>query len=176
MEKCRKFFTELHLRKPATNWVPHKLISEQKRERVNVAHDLLGHFEPGGPKCVSDVITEETWVPFYKCVSDVITGETWIQFYGIASKHRKKSMSGSKQLDTKFAKPTFLSRKRMFTIFFNHNGPVAVDVWPAKSTITGSYHAQGCSKLSRRSATSIQSIPPRTSSFSTTMPVPIKHR
>ena len=31
---------------------------------------------------------------------------------------------------------------RMFTIFFNHQGPVAVDVSPANSTTTGSYYAK----------------------------------
>ena len=31
-------------------------------------------------------------------------------------------------------KPGFQSRKRLFTIFFNHEGPVAVDVLPEKAT------------------------------------------
>lgn len=33
------------------------------------------------------------------------------------------------------------SRKRMFTIFFNSKGPVAVDITPDKSTITANYYA-----------------------------------
>ena len=43
------------------------MTDEEKRQRVNVARDLFSHFEPDGPRYVTDVITgdDETWVPFY---------------------------------------------------------------------------------------------------------------
>ena len=44
---------------------PIKLTDEQKRQRVNVARDLLRRVEPDGPKRVTDVTTgDETFVPF----------------------------------------------------------------------------------------------------------------
>ena len=37
-------------------------------------------------------------------------------------------------------KTVFRSRKRMFTIFFNTQGPVVVDIMPDKATITATYY------------------------------------
>ena len=37
-------------------------------------------------------------------------------------------------------KTAFRSRKRMFTIFFNTQGPVVVDIMPDKATITATYY------------------------------------
>ena len=37
-------------------------------------------------------------------------------------------------------KTGFRSRKRMFTIFFNSQGPVVVDIMPDKATITATYY------------------------------------
>lgn len=36
----------------------HKLPDEQKRQRINVARDLLSHFKPDGTKCVTGVTTD----------------------------------------------------------------------------------------------------------------------
>ena len=40
----------------------------------------------------------------------------------------------------KVLKTGFRSRKRMFTIFFNTQGPVVVDIMPDKATITATYY------------------------------------
>ena len=37
-------------------------------------------------------------------------------------------------------KTAFRSRKRMFTLFFNTQGPVVVDIMPDKATITATYY------------------------------------
>ena len=38
-------------------------------------------------------------------------------------------------------KPSFRSQKRMFTVFFNQDGPIMVDMLPKGATITGTYYA-----------------------------------
>ena len=40
------------------------------------------------------------------------------------------------------ARKGFQSRKRLFTIFFNCEGAVLVDILPEKTTLTGTYHCQ----------------------------------
>ena len=64
--RFREFSTKsLTLGSWPQNMYPIKLTDEQKRQRVNVARDLLRRVEPDGPKRVTDVTTgDETFVPF----------------------------------------------------------------------------------------------------------------
>ena len=74
----RIIYSDLHLRKLAAKWVPHKLTEEQKKQCVQFARGLLNHFEPNGPECVTDVVTgDETWVPFFGTVSKLRT-KVWL--------------------------------------------------------------------------------------------------
>ena len=118
---------ELFLRKIAARWVPHILTSDQKINRVKCARELLRLFEPNEPKRLTDIVTGD---------------ETWITFYGIPNK--RSNMMWLKKDDPRpvVCRPGFQSRKRLFTIFFNFEGPVAVDVLPEKTTITGTYYRE----------------------------------
>ena len=111
-------------------------------------------------------------------MTDVITGdETWVLFFGIASKCRNKAWLGPNDQKHQIYQPRFQSRKRMFTIFFNHLGSLAVNVLPVNNNTTGPnriMQKQFCPKSSRRLAASVQSAPPRTSSFSKVVLVPTK--
>ena len=118
---------ELGLRKISARWVPHVLTPEQKKNRVSCARQLLDMFEPNGPKRVSDVVTGD---------------ETWIYFYGIPNKRSNMMWLTKDEPRPVVCKPGFQSRKRLFTIFFNHEGPVAVDVLPEKATMTGRYYRE----------------------------------
>ena len=118
---------ELGLRKISARWVPHVLTPEQKKNRVSCARQLLDMFEPNGPKRVSDVVTGD---------------ETWIHFYGIPNKRSNMMRLTKDEPRPVVCKPGFQSRKRLFTIFFNHEGPVAVDVLPEKATMTGRYYRE----------------------------------
>ena len=118
---------ELGLRKISARWVPHVLTPEQKKNRVFCARQILDMLEPKGPKRVSDVVTGD---------------ETWIYFYGIPNKRSNMMWLSKDDPRPVVCKPGFQSRKRLFTIFFNHEGPVAVDVLPEKATMTGRYYRE----------------------------------
>ena len=118
---------ESGLRKISARWVPHVLTQEQKEQRVHCARKLLDMFEPNGPKRISDVVTGD---------------ETWIYFYGIPNKRSNMMWLTKDEPRPVVCKPGFQSRKRLFTIFFNHEHLVAVDVLPEKSTMTGRYYKE----------------------------------
>ena len=118
---------ELGLKKISARWVPHVLTPDQKQNRVNCARQILDMFEPNGPKRISDIVTGD---------------ETWIHFYGIPNKRSNMMWLTKDDPRPVVCKPGFQSRKRLFTIFFNHEGPVAVDVLPEKRTMTGGYYRE----------------------------------
>lgn len=118
---------DLKLRKICARWVPHVLTDDQKRQRVLCAQKLLNMFEPNGHKHLADVITGD---------------ETWIYFYGIPNKRKNMMWLAEDEPRPIVASKGFQSRKRLFTIFFNHEGPVLVDILPEKMTLTGTYYRQ----------------------------------
>ena len=83
-------------------------------------------FGPNGPKRLCDVITGD---------------ETWIPFYGIPNKRSNMAWVGLDQARPAVLRPSFRSRKRPFSIFFNTQGSVTVDILPEKLTSTASYYA-----------------------------------
>ena len=116
---------ELGLQKISARWVPHVLTPEQKKNRVSCARQLFDLFGPNVPKRISDIVTGD---------------ETWIYCYGIPNKRSNVMWLTKDEPRPVVCKPGFQSRKRLFTIFFNHEGPVAVDVLPEKATMTGRYY------------------------------------
>ena len=68
--------------------------------------------------------------------------ETWIYFYGIPTKRQNMMWMAEDELRPVVAKKGFQSRKRLFIIFFNCEGPVVVDILPEKTTLTGTYYRQ----------------------------------
>ena len=118
---------ELHMKKICARWIPHLLTPDQKRERVRCATELLNMFEPNGPKRLTDIVTgDETWFPFF-IIPPKRMNRMWIDEKG----DRPVVLS-----------PGFQSRKRMFTVFFNYRGPVAIDILPQGTTMTSQYYVQ----------------------------------
>ena len=118
---------DLHMRKLAARWVPHLLSDDQKQQRVACSHKLLDEFEPNGPKRLCDLVTGD---------------ESWLTFYGIPNKRCNRIWVGPDGDRPVVLRPGFQSRKRLFSIFFNTQGLVAIDILPEKSTITASYYTQ----------------------------------
>ena len=117
----------LHMKKMAARWVPHLLTDEQKKRRVDCSRNLLESFEPNGPKRLYDVVTGD---------------ETWITFYGIPNKRCNSAWVGPGGDRPTVLRPGFQSRKRLFTVFFNSSGLVALDILPEKTTVTAKYYTE----------------------------------
>ena len=118
---------DLHMRKLAARWVPHLLSEEQKKRRVACSRQLLNDFEPNGPKRLCDIVTGD---------------ETWLMFYGIPNKRCNRAWVGPDGDRPVVLRPGFQSRKRLFSIFFNAQGTVAIDILPEKASITATYYTE----------------------------------
>ena len=68
--------------------------------------------------------------------------ETWIYFDGIPNKRQNMMWVDEDGPRPVVARKGFQSRKRLFTIFFNCEGPVLADILPEKTTLTGTYYRQ----------------------------------
>ncbi|GFR80958.1 transposase [Elysia marginata] len=84
-------------------------------------------FESHGPIRLSGIVTDD---------------ETRFLFFTIPPK-RLNCMWVDGQGDRPVVlRPGFQSRKRMFTVFFNYSGPLAVDILPQDTTMTATYYIQ----------------------------------
>ena len=110
--------------KRCSRWVPHMLTDDQCKERVRICRQWLHMFSPNGPKRLSDVITgDECWISF-STMKDKVSNMAWLT---------------EDEPRPEVLKAGFRSRKRMFTIFFNTQGVVALDILPDKATIKPKY-------------------------------------
>ena len=113
--------------KRCSRWVPHMLTDDQCKERVRICHQWLQMFSPNGPKRLSDVITgDECWISF-STMKDKVSNMAWLT---------------EDEPRPEVLKAGFRSRKRMFTIFFNTQGVVALDILPDKATINAKYYTE----------------------------------
>ena len=118
---------DLTLKKVCARWVPHFLTEDQKRHMVLCARKLKQLLEP----------------KLHNRPEEVITGdETWIYFYGIPNKRQNMMWVAEDEPRPVAARKGFQSRKPLFTIFFNCEGPVLVDILPEKTTPTGTFNRQ----------------------------------
>ena len=99
------------------------LTEEQKSERVRICCLWLSEFESGGPKRFSDVATGD---------------ECWIFFFTNRDKQSNMVWLSDEEPEPRpqILKEGFRSRKRLFTIFLNSQGPMCVDVMHQQSAIT----------------------------------------
>ena len=104
---------------------PHQLTTEQKEQRATICRNCLQLFEPDGPKRFSDAVTGD---------------ECWISFFTMKDKHSNMVWVAEDEPRPEVLKTGFRSRKRMFTNFFNTQGPVVVDMMPDKATTTAAYY------------------------------------
>ena len=102
-------------------WVPNQLTKEQKEQRVATCRNWLHEFEPNGPQRFSHVVTGD---------------ECWISFFTMKDKRSNMVWLTENEPRPEVLKTGFRSRKRMFTIFFNIQVPVIVDIMPDKAMIT----------------------------------------
>ena len=120
-------FKQYYWKKVCLRWVPHILTEDQKRQRVLFARKLIQLLEPNGHKRLEDVITGDV---------------TWIYFYRIPNKRQNMIWVAKDEPRPVVARKGLQSRKRLFTIFFNCEGAVLVDILPEKTTLTGTYYRQ----------------------------------
>ena len=74
---------------------------------------------------------------------DLATGfQTWINFNGIPNKRCNQTWVGPDGDRLVVLRPGFQSRKRLFAIFFSTQGIVAIDILPAKTSITATYYTE----------------------------------
>uniref|UniRef100_A0A1I8I3D3 MADS-box domain-containing protein n=1 Tax=Macrostomum lignano TaxID=282301 RepID=A0A1I8I3D3_9PLAT len=116
---------QLGCTKTCARWVPHLLTPEQQAERVRICRLWLQMFEPHGPRQLSDVITGD------KCC---------ISFFTMRDKQSNMVWLAEDEPRPEVLKTGFRSRKRMFTIFFNSQGVVSVNILPAGATVTARYY------------------------------------
>ena len=116
---------DLNLKKISSGWIPHLLNEEQKIQRVKCSVQLQQMFQPHGNKRLSDVVTGN---------------ETWFYFYGIPNKRANQVWVGPDDPRPVVLRPYFQSRKSLYSIFFDVNGPVAAHILPEKSTLTATYY------------------------------------
>ena len=88
---------------------PHQLTTEQKEQKATICRNCLELFGPEGPKRFSDVVTGD---------------ECWISFFTMKDKYSNMVWVAEDEPCPKVLKTGFRSRKRMFTSFFNTQGPV----------------------------------------------------
>lgn len=123
---------ELGRRKCCARWVPHLLTDHQRAERVRICRQWLEMFDSSSTKRLSSST---------KRLSDVVTGdECWISFFTNKDKASNMVWLSDEDPRPEVLKTSFRSRKRMFTIFFNSQGIVSVDILPEKSTINAHYY------------------------------------
>jgi histone-lysine N-methyltransferase SETMAR len=117
---------ELHMRKVCARWIPHLLTEAQKKTRVQKSKELLAQYGPGGKNRLTDIVTGD---------------ECWIHYFGIPNKLQNMVWLGEDEPRPVVLRQGFRSRKSMFTIFFNHTGPVLVNVLPKGLTINARYYS-----------------------------------
>lgn len=118
---------DLHMRKLAARWLPHLLSDDQKKQWVACLRKLLHEFEPNRPKRLCDIVTG---------------GHSWHAFYGIPNKRCNRIWFGPDG-DRPLVPCTGFQRcKGLFSLFFNTQGLVAIDIVHEKSTITAFYCTQ----------------------------------
>ena len=105
--------------------VPHHLATKQKEQRVTIqCCNWLQECELNGRKRFSYVVRGD---------------EGWACFFTMKNKRSNMVWLAEDEPHPEILKTGFRSRKRMFIIFFNTQGPVVVDIMPDKAPITSTY-------------------------------------
>ncbi len=114
-----------HWRRSVSRWIPHLLLDDQKKERVQTCMLWMALFEPNGPKLFLDVATGD---------------ECWISFFTNNTKQSNMVWLNEDDPRPQILNTAFRSHKWMFTICFNWLDPIWVDIMPQDSTITAKYY------------------------------------
>ena len=115
----------LHLRKVCARSVPHLLTEVQKTQHLKCARELLKTYKGCNSRVISNLLTcDETWVH-------------------ISEPQRRADNKQWKRKALKrpcIAKRTISSKKMLYAIFFNSNGPVVQVPCPSGHTVTGRFY------------------------------------
>ena len=115
-----KLNNELHYHCYLTRWIPHTLNDQQRKNRVDIANQML------------DILRKEQRTHF----QNIYTGdESWFLF---EYNQRSQWVLSKEDLLTKTRK-TNMQRKIMLTVFFNGYGHVIADFLPKGMKFNGSY-------------------------------------
>ena len=116
---------DLGLKKVCARWVPHLLTSDQKRLRVTCSKKLLKQFKRLDSRVISNMLTGD---------------ETWVYMFEPQRRGDNKQWRGKHQKRPVVAKRIKSTKKILYTIFFNHLGPVVQIPSETGKSITGTYY------------------------------------
>lgn len=123
---------DLHLRKICARWVPHKLTDDQKRDRVDKAHQMLELFNgPSGNLILRSLTTGD---------------ETWISFFTVGSKQSHMVWLPKGASRPPIVRKSLSTRKRMFVFFFGASGADAMIWVPAGQTVNSTFYVESVLK------------------------------
>ncbi len=114
---------KLKMRKLCARLVPHWLFQKEKKERVTKA------------TAMAKMLRQRN------ALTAVVTGdESWFSFHQSGNKRQNMTWLAEGERRPDVCRPSFSSRKRMFTIFISIDGPVLVKVLEEGATINAEYY------------------------------------
>lgn len=116
---------KLGLKKVCARWVPHLLTKDQKKMRVMCSRKLLKDFKKFDTRTISNMLTGD---------------ETWVYMFEPQRRGDNKQWRGKYQKRPVVAKRQKSSKKVLYTIFFNHLGPVIQIPSQSGKSITGTFY------------------------------------
>ena len=82
-----------------------------------------------------------------KRITNIVTGdESWFYYHSVPGKVTNMVCLSKNEPPPKILHQNFCSRKRLFTVFLDYEGPLLVDVLPEGSTMTGQYYCENILK------------------------------
>ena len=99
----------LGLRKVCARWIPHLLTEEQKTKCLKCARELLKTYKGCNSRFIANLLTGD---------------ETWVHMFEPQRRADNKQWKRKDQKRPCIAKRIVSSKKMLYAIFFNSNGPV----------------------------------------------------
>ena len=124
----------LDLRKVCARRVPHLLTEEQKTQRLISARELWKTYKGCNSRIISNLLTGD---------------ETWVHMFEPQRRADKKQWKRKDRKRLCIAKKTISSKKMLYAIFFNSNGPVVQVPCPSGHRVTGRFYKNSVLKKVR---------------------------
>lgn len=119
----------LRMRKLCARWIPHVLTDAQKRARVEFCRFFINRYENASKQRLAEVITgDETWL-YHFDVETKRSSSEWVPEGGQRPLKARRSRSRG---------------KRMFAIFFDSSGVVAMVKVEGQATVTARWYTEEC--------------------------------
>jgi histone-lysine N-methyltransferase SETMAR len=114
------------MKKLCARWVPRLLTADQKRTRMKISEQCLGHFNKNKTDFVHQFVT---------------MGETWIHNYTPESKQQSKQWREAGCSEPKKTRSIPSAGKVMASVFWDAEGILFIDYLEKGKTITGKYYS-----------------------------------